>query len=72
MFTVAGRRKLGLKNTRLPGTSKAKEHNILIASSYPFEAGPFPPELSPLHLMESYFSDIYLGFELTLIAVHFP
>ena len=69
---VEGLKKMGLKHIHIPETEN-KENTILVASKYPFDAGPFLEEPnSPLHLLEAYFSDEYLGFELSLIAVHFP
>ena len=69
---VAGLKKSGLKFIHIPETD-GKENTILIASKYGFDAGPFLPEPnSPLHLLEAYFSAEVLGFELSLIAVHFP
>jgi len=63
---------MGLKFIHIPETT-AKENTILIASKYGFDAGPFLPEPNtPLHLLEAYFSAESLGFELSLIAVHFP
>ena len=69
---VAGLKKSGLKFIHIPET-EGKENTILIASKYGFDAGPFLPEPNnPLHLLEAYFSAEILGFELSLIAVHFP
>lgn len=69
---VAGLKKAGLKFIHIPETD-GKENTILIASKYGFDAGPFLPEPNnPLHLLEAYFSAEALGFELSLIAVHFP
>ena len=69
---VAGLKAAGLKFIHIPETT-AKENTILIASKYGFDAGPFLPEPNtPLHLLEAYFSKESLGFELSLIAVHFP
>ena len=69
---VAGLKKAGLKFIHIPET-EGKENTILIASNYGFDAGPFLPEPNnPLHLLEAYFSAEALGFELSLIAVHFP
>ena len=69
---VAGLKKAGLKFIHIPETI-AKENTILIASKYGFDAGPFLPEANnPLHLLEAYFSKEAIGFELSLIAVHFP
>ena len=69
---VAGLKKAGLKFIHIPET-EGKENTILIASKYGFDAGPFLPEPNnPLHLLEAYFSAEVLGFELSLIAVHFP
>lgn len=69
---VAGLKKAGLKFIHIPETI-AKENTILIASKYGFDAGPFLPKPnSPLHLLEAYFSKEVLGFELSLISVHFP
>lgn len=69
---VAGLKKAGLKFIHIPETT-ASENTILMASKYGFDAGPFLPEPnSPLHLLEAYFSKEALGFELSLIAVHFP
>jgi exonuclease III len=68
----AGLKKAGLKFIHIPET-EGKENTILIASKYGFDAGPFLPEPNnPLHLLEAYFSAEVLGFELSLIAVHFP
>ena len=69
---VEGLKKAGLKFIHIPETEGA-ENTILIASKYGFDAGPFLPEPnSPLHLLEAYFSAESLGYELSLIAVHFP
>ncbi len=69
---IAGLKKAGLKFIHIPETEGA-ENTILIASKYGFDAGPFLPEPNtPLHLLEAYFSKESLGFELSLIAVHFP
>jgi len=69
---VAGLKTAGLKFIHIPET-EGKENTILIASKYGFDAGPFLPEPNnPLHLLEAYFSAEILGFELSLIAVHFP
>ena len=69
---VAGLKKAGLKFIHTPET-EGKENTILIASKFGFDAGPFLPEPNnPLHMLEAYFSEQVLGFELSLIAVHFP
>ena len=69
---VAGLKKAGLKFIHIPET-KGKENTILIASKVGFDAGPFLPEPNnTLHMLEAYFSAEVLGFELSLIAVHFP
>jgi len=69
---IAGLKKSGLKFIHIPET-KGKENTILIASKFGFDAGPFLPEPhNPLHMLEAYFSAEALGFELSLIAVHFP
>ena len=69
---VAGLKKSGLKFIHIPET-EGKENTVLIASKFGFDAGPFLPEPnSPLHMLEAYFSEQALGFELSLIAVHFP
>jgi exonuclease III len=69
---VSGLKTAGLKFIHIPET-KGKENTILIASKYGFDAGPFLPEPNdPLHMLEAYFSAEALGFELSLIAVHFP
>jgi len=69
---VAGLKKAGLKFVHVPET-EGKENTILIASKYGFDAGAFLPKPNnPLHLLEAYFSAEVLGFELSLIAVHFP
>lgn len=69
---VAGLKKAGLKFIHIPETL-AKENTILMASKFGFDAGPFLPKPNtPLHLLEAYFSKEALGFELSLIAVHFP
>ena len=69
---VSGLKKAGLKFIHIPET-EGKENTILIASKFGFDAGPFLPEPNnPLHMLEAYFSEQALGFELSLIAVHFP
>ena len=69
---TAGLKKAGLKFIHIPET-EGKENTILIASKFGFDAGPFLPEPNnPLHMLEAYFSEQVLGFELSLIAVHFP
>ena len=69
---VAGLKKAGLKFIHIPET-EGKENTILIASKFGFDAGPFLPKPNnPLHILEAYFSEQVLGFELSLIAVHFP
>ena len=69
---VAGLKKSGLKFIHIPET-EGKENTVLIASKFGFDAGPFLPEPNnPLHMLEAYFSEQALGFELSLIAVHFP
>lgn len=70
---IAGLKSMGLSFIHIPETQSATEHTILIASRYGFDAGPFLPEPNvPLSLLEAYFSKEALGFELSLIAVHFP
>ncbi len=70
---IAGLKKMGLGFIHIPETPNKTEHTILIASRYGFDAGPFLPEPhSPLAILEAYFSADVLGFELSLIAVHFP
>lgn len=69
---TSGLKALGLKFIYIPET-KGKENTILIASKFGFDAGPFLPEPNnPLHMLEAYFSEGSLGFELSLICVHFP
>ncbi|MEE9348350.1 MAG: endonuclease/exonuclease/phosphatase family protein [Robiginitomaculum sp.] len=70
----AGLKAMGLKYIHIPETQKAMEHTILIASKFGFDAGPFLPEPNaPLALLEAYFAKQGgLGFDLSLIAVHFP
>ena len=69
---TAGLKKAGLKFIHIPETED-KENTVLIASKFGFDAGPFLPEPNnPLHMLEAYFSEQALGFELSLIAVHFP
>ncbi len=69
---TAGLKKAGLKFIHIPYTD-GKENTILVASKYGFDAGPFLSEPhNPLHMLEAYFSEEALGFELSLIAVHFP
>ena len=69
---MAGLKKSGLKFIHIPET-EGKENTVLIASKFGFDAGPFLPEPNnPLHMLEAYFSEQALGFELSLIAVHFP
>ncbi len=61
------------KFIHIPETSGPHEHTILISSRFGFDAGPFLPDpISPLPMLEAYFSAEALGFELSLIAVHFP
>ncbi len=65
--------KLGHKFVHIPETSGPHEHTILISSRFGFDAGAFlPKSISPLPMLEAYFSKEALGFELSLIAVHFP
>ena len=69
---ASGLKKAGLKFIHIPET-QGKENTIIIASKFGFDAGPFlPVPHNPLHLLEAYFSKNALGFELSLIAVHFP
>ena len=69
---TAGLKKAGLKFIHIPET-EGNENTVLIASKFGFDAGPFLPEPNnPLHMLEAYFSEQALGFELSLIAVHFP
>jgi len=69
---VAGLKAIGLKYIHIPET-QGHENTILIASKFGFDAGPFLPEPhNPLHMLEAYFSAEQLGFELSLICVHFP
>ena len=69
---TAGLKKAGLKFIHIPET-EGKENTVLIASKFGFDAGPFLPEPNnPLHMLEAYFNELALGFELSLIAVHFP
>lgn len=68
-----GLREMGMKYMHIPETSETKEHTLLIASKYGFDAGPFLSEPNkPLHMLEAYFSKESLGFELSLINIHFP
>ena len=70
---ITGLKNAGMKFIYIPETSSPKEHTIVLASKYGFDAGPFLPKPhSPLHMLEAYFSADALGFELSLIAVHFP
>lgn len=69
---MAGLKASGLKFIHVPET-EGKENTILVASKFGFDAGPFLPEPNnPLHMLEAYFSEESLGFELSLICVHFP
>lgn len=66
-------KKLGHKFVHIPETSGPHEHTILISSRFGFDAGPFLPEpVSPLPMLEAYFGAEALGFEFSLIAIHFP
>jgi len=65
--------KLGHKFVHIPETDGPHEHTILISSRFGFDAGPFlPDKVSPLPMLEAYFSAEALGFEFSMIAVHFP
>jgi len=69
---ISGLKQMGLTYIYVPDT-QGKENTILIASKFGFDAGPFLPEPNtPIHLIEAYFSVEMLGFNLSLIAVHFP
>jgi len=69
---TAGLKAAGLKFIHIPETEN-KENTILVASKFGFDAGPFLPQPhSPIHMVEAYFSQESLGFELSLICVHFP
>jgi len=64
---------LGHKFVHIPETEGPHEHTILISSRFGFDAGPFlSEEISPLPMLEAYFSAESFGFEFSLIAVHFP
>lgn len=64
---------LGMKYIHIPETSETKEHTLVIASKYGFDAGPFLSKPNkPLHLLEAYFNKESIGFELSLINIHFP
>jgi len=68
-----GLQDMGMEYIYIPETESAKEHTILIASRYGFDAGPFQTEAErPVAIQEAYFSKASLGFEFSLIAVHFP
>ena len=65
--------KLGHKFIHIPETSGPHEHTILISSRFGFDAGPFLPDsISPLPMLEAFFSAETLGVEFSMIAVHFP
>lgn len=69
---ISGLKEAGLKFIHIPET-KGTENTILVASKYGFDAGPFLAQPNnPLHMVEAYFSAESLGFELSLICVHFP
>ena len=69
---IAGLKAAGLKFIHIPET-EGKKNTILVASKFGFDAGPFLPEPNnSLHMLEAYFSSESLGFELSLICVHFP
>ena len=68
-----GLKALGLNYIHVPETAEPREHTLLVASKYGFDAGPFLTKPNrPLHLLEAYFGKESLGFELSLISVHFP
>ena len=67
-----GLKSMGLSFIHIPET-EGSENTILIASRFGFDAGPFLPEPNnPLHMLEAFFSAETLGFDLSLICVHFP
>jgi len=66
-------KQLGHKFIHIPETDGPHEHTILISSRFGFDAGPFlPDKVSPLPMLEAYFGKEALGFEFSMIAVHFP
>ena len=70
---IKGLKRMGLGFIHIPDTQSAKEHTILIASRFGFDAGPFLTEpKTPLPMIEAFFSKQNLGFDLSLIAIHFP
>jgi exonuclease III len=63
----------GLRYVHIPDTQTGQEHTILVASRFGFDAGPFmPDDVRPLPVLEASFSDERMGFDLTLLAAHFP
>lgn len=70
---ISGLKKAGLHFIHIPDTDSSKEHTILIASRFGFDAGPFLPEPHrPIHMVEAFFDAHQFGFDFSLIAVHFP
>jgi exonuclease III len=66
-------KRLGLRFMHVPDTDNSSQNTILIASRFGFDAGDFmPQEISPLPILEASFNAEMLGFELSLLAVHFP
>lgn len=68
-----GLKAMGMKYIHIPDTSETQEHTLVIASKYGFDAAPFLSKPNkPLHILEAYFSQESLGFEFSLINIHFP
>ncbi len=66
-------RACGLRHIHTEVTQSAREHAILIASRFGFDAGPFMPDGGDQDsILEASFHSDDLGFPLTLLAVHFP
>lgn len=69
----AGLKGMGMTFIHVPETESPTEHTILVASRFGFDAGPFLPEPHrPLHLLEAFFAREIIGFDLSLVSVHFP
>jgi exonuclease III len=66
-------KRLGLRFMHVPDTDNSSQNTILIASHFGFDAGNFmPEEIAPQPILEASFNAEMLGFELSLLAAHFP
>lgn len=70
---AAALKNAGLTYQYFGETEKSSEHTIFIASRFGFDAGEFLSEpVTPIPILEAFFSKEQLGFELILLPVHFP